>query len=107
GPIGPAIVEHGPVLISAHVSGAARPRHPAAPLNGSRLSLRSAGMTRWRCCVPFLPILEEPKAASVFGAGSGRLRRGSVLPAQEVGAFGRGAHAEEGHGLVDLGAEHG
>jgi len=45
GPIDASIVERGPVLIPAHGKAAARTRHPAAPLNGSRLSLRSAGMT--------------------------------------------------------------
>jgi len=47
-PIGPKIVERGPVLAPAHLRIVAQALDPAVPLNGSRLSLRSAGMTRRR-----------------------------------------------------------
>ena len=45
GPIGRNIVEHGPILVLAHVRIVSQTLNPAVPLNGSRLSLRSAGMT--------------------------------------------------------------
>jgi hypothetical protein len=46
GPIGPNVVAHGRVLMVAHARRFAFSEHPAALVNGSRVSLRSPGMTR-------------------------------------------------------------
>ncbi len=45
GPIGPIVVERGPPLMSARRSNVVPTRNPAVLINGSRVSLRSPGMT--------------------------------------------------------------